>query len=71
MVKWTDKKTAMKKVFTSFIALICSFGLLQAQGWYVYDGSAIPTDSEGWNSITIPWISRSPSAMLAMLNWWK
>jgi len=40
----------MRKTVTSLLVLICSMGLLQAQEWYVYDGSAIPTDLDGWTA---------------------
>ena len=40
----------MKKTFTLLLVMVCSLGILQAQSWYVYDGSVIPTELDGWTA---------------------
>lgn len=40
----------MRKIYLLLFILACSFGYLQAQAWYVYDGSAIPSDLDEWNT---------------------
>ncbi len=32
-----------------FLALVCSFTMLQAQAWYVYDGSTVPDQLSEWS----------------------
>jgi hypothetical protein len=43
----------MKKIYIILFVLACSFGYLQAQGWYVYDGSQNPLDAAGWAGSSI------------------
>ncbi len=40
----------MKKFYLMFFALVCSFTMLQAQAWYVYDGSTIPDELSEWSA---------------------
>lgn len=38
----------MRKIYILILLLACSIGYLQAQAWYVYDGSSIPADLDDW-----------------------
>lgn len=39
----------MRKIYLMLFLLACSLSFLQAQGWYVYNGSGIP-DQTGWSN---------------------
>ncbi len=38
----------MKKIYAMLLVLVCSLTMLQAQAWYVYDGSEVPDQSSDW-----------------------